>query len=945
MTDDETLAPPSNVATDKTFAATDKSNVATDRTAPATGVALDRTQASTSPNSSPDAYRELPAVDRAHYIVKRELAHGGMGRIVIAHDRRLDRTVALKEMLVVDDGMRLRFEREVRITARLQHPNIVSIHEAGTWPNGEPFFAMKLIPGRSLEDVIATTSDLDRRLALLPAVIATCDALAYAHDQRVIHRDLKPANVLVGDFGETIVIDWGIAKFLDTADQVEDDSTQPIGGETVVGAIIGTLAYMAPEQARGEPVDERGDVYGLGAILYQLLAGRSPYRATTSPELLEKVLKGSPEPVTQLAPGVPRDLVAIVEKAMSRSAEDRYRSARELAADLKSFQTGRLVGAHEYSRTQLLRRWIRRHRTALAITSIAVVVLAIVGVLSIRQILAEQRATKAEHRVAENHRRDAEALIEYMLGDLRTKLEPLNQVGLLDSVAQRALKYYEDIPPTAPTTDQSRKALALEQLSGVFFAQGKLDDALAQSRAALEVRRAMAAREPDNAELEAKTATSWAALGFVLVAQSKLDDATAAYENARTIQTKLRTANPTNAKLTIALVDTELRLGEIRLSKGNATEAVALANHARALAEALPPADDRTTSLIDIHQMLAKSLGEHDPVASLGHARTALELARSLADAEPRDPIRAKRVARQHSSVARRLTENQQAAEAIEHQRKAVAIFERLAAEDGSNLDLQHDLANSLGNLGRALAQTAPDEMLSVDRRALAILEALIVKDATNAVWLSDLITVRDNVATVLINLGKFDQSLVELAANATLDERRRKLDPENVAYMRGSWLLHLKLSVLKAQLGDAKGELEEAEKMLAIVQVLRKRDPDNLQWMEDEGRSYLKLGLARESQPNAKLEDVHADLRRGVEINELLVRRAMTINNLTQLEMAYRTNGIVLSDTRVADARVQFEKAIATTKQLVEKAPDEPRWKKQLEANEALLKALPQAK
>src|SRR5262249_3167731 len=164
-----------------------------------------------------DAIR-LPPVDPARYHIVREFARGGLGRILEVRDLRIDRVVALKEMLRDSDPAYARFVREAMITARLEHPAIVPVHDIGRWPSGEPFYSMKLVSGRSLHEVIRDTPSLDGRLALVPNVIAVADAIAYAHNQGIIHRDLKPANVLVGAFGETVVIDWGLAKDLRGAD-------------------------------------------------------------------------------------------------------------------------------------------------------------------------------------------------------------------------------------------------------------------------------------------------------------------------------------------------------------------------------------------------------------------------------------------------------------------------------------------------------------------------------------------------------------------------------------------------------------------------------------------------------------------------------------------------------------------------------------------------------
>jgi eukaryotic-like serine/threonine-protein kinase len=302
----------------------------------------------------------LPIVPAVHYRPDREIARGGMGRIVAAEDQRLGRAVALKELIDPGSEQRGRFQREALITARLQHPGIVPVYEAGRWPSGDPFFAMKLVSGRPLDRVIADATSLADRLALLPRIAAATDAIAYAHSQRVIHRDLKPANVLIGEFGETVVIDWGLAKSLDDVDAPESlrpvtrprsaaapapaSSREPSASTlTIAGAVMGTPAYMAPEQARGEPVDQRADVFALGAMLYHLLAGAPPYNARTATEVIAAAALGKVRPLAEREPGAPTDLVAIVERAMAPVPGERYPDAGELATELRRFLTGQLV--------------------------------------------------------------------------------------------------------------------------------------------------------------------------------------------------------------------------------------------------------------------------------------------------------------------------------------------------------------------------------------------------------------------------------------------------------------------------------------------------------------------------------------------------------------------------------------------------------------------------
>jgi eukaryotic-like serine/threonine-protein kinase len=375
-------------------------------------------------------YQELLSVERHHYAITREIARGGIGRVFEARDLRLGRQVAIKELLPKNRDAARRFEREARITARLQHPAIIHVYEAGVWPGGEPFYAMPLVPGRSLDKVVAERKTLDERLGLLPNVIAVADALAYAHNANVIHRDLKPANVLVGEFGETVVIDWGLAKDLGVHSDPKESLQMRLRAtaeETMSGGVVGTPAYMPPEQARGDGVDQRADVYALGALLYKVLAGEAPYRGSGAKSVLEQVKQGPPIPVQDREPGAPPDLIAIVAKAMARDPDDRYITASELAQDLKRFETGQLVGAHRYSIGELLRRWLRRHRVAVSIAGMAAIALIVIGLLSVQRIVRERIRADAAATSANKRRVNL--------------LEERGRAELLDGRAGAALAY------------------------------------------------------------------------------------------------------------------------------------------------------------------------------------------------------------------------------------------------------------------------------------------------------------------------------------------------------------------------------------------------------------------------------------------------------------------------------------------------------------------------
>ncbi|WNG54025.1 protein kinase [Archangium gephyra] len=368
----------------------------------------------------------LPVVDPAYYAVHGELAQGGLGRILRARDLRLRRPVAIKQILSPSPETESRFLTEALVTARLQHPAIVPVYEAGRWPDGELFYSMKLVSGRSLADVLSERKTLQERLALLPHVLAVAEAMAYAHSERIIHRDLKPANILVGGFGETVVIDWGLAKDLSRVEDTASTQAHAVthaatdGAMTRVGTVMGTPAYMPPEQAAGRPVDERADVYALGAILYHLLAGSRPYDGTTSDQVLARVMNGPPPPLASLHDHIPRDLQAIVTKAMAREPAERYATAREMAEDLRRFQTGQIVGAYEYSRMDLLRRFVRRYRAAVTVTAVSLLLLAALGAESIREIRAEaKQAQEAQQKAQDESKKAQQAYDELRLTQAR----------------------------------------------------------------------------------------------------------------------------------------------------------------------------------------------------------------------------------------------------------------------------------------------------------------------------------------------------------------------------------------------------------------------------------------------------------------------------------------------------------------------------------------------
>ncbi len=362
------------------------------------------------------AYLSRPRTQGARYRVEGEIAAGGMGRVVRVWDEDLERPLAMKVARDSGDGGdedtavrgRARLLEEARITGRLAHPGIVPVHELGLDAQGRVFFTMKLVEGRHLGEVF---EDVRRgepgwtRARAVDLLLRVCEAMAFAHDRQVVHRDLKPSNVMVGRFGEVHVMDWGLARELGRAESgVLSGDPAPAEGTpslTLDGEVLGTPAYMAPEQARGEEANSRTDVYAVGAMLYHLLAGRVPYvgaeEQPRASEVLARVLMGPPPPLAGLAPRAPSELVAICKKAMARASADRYGSMDELANDLRAFLEQRVVRAYETGPLVELRKWVRRN-PGFATAAAVMVVAGLLAVIAYAFFRSERERERAFER-------------------------------------------------------------------------------------------------------------------------------------------------------------------------------------------------------------------------------------------------------------------------------------------------------------------------------------------------------------------------------------------------------------------------------------------------------------------------------------------------------------------------------------------------------------------
>jgi len=322
-----------------------------------------------------------------------------MGQVIEADDVFLRRTVAIKVLTLPSRAARRRFVQEARLTAMLSHPGVVPVHDVGETPDGRPFFAMKRIRGRSLHEVIHTGGmpSLSERLDVFKRV---CEAVAFAHDAGVLHLDLKPDNVMVGDYGEVLVVDWGLAA------EVGD------GGQAV-RQVAGTPAYMAPEQAtQGAPLDRRADVYALGAVLFELLTDRPPIDAGAVTEMLQQVRTGAIRSPRQLRASVPRELDALVQLAMSKDPDRRPANALLLRDEVRAFQEHRELQTLSYGLWSRVAKWRQRNRAlVLGVTwasAAGFALLVTATALYVLSVDAARRRAEEQERIARQEKAQAE---------------------------------------------------------------------------------------------------------------------------------------------------------------------------------------------------------------------------------------------------------------------------------------------------------------------------------------------------------------------------------------------------------------------------------------------------------------------------------------------------------------------------------------------------------
>jgi serine/threonine protein kinase/tetratricopeptide (TPR) repeat protein len=784
---------------------------------------------------------QVPGGER--FTLLRPHARGGLGQVSVARDERLKREVALKEIRpdrLDSPRARERFLNEAEITGQLEHPGIVPVYALAEDSAGCPYYAMRFVQGKTLADAIAAFHDPSREADqrarsllsrdLLRRFVDVCQTVAYAHSKGVIHRDLKPANIMLGDYGETLVLDWGLAKRLPAFDSQSvltadaETGLAPLAGATPgcenealteAGQVLGTPAYMAPEQADGQSVGPAADIYALGAVLYAILTGRPPYMGSGA-NILAQIRRVPVAPPERVKPGTPLPLAAVCRKALQRAPAERYPHVADLAREVERYLADEPVQAHAEPLLARLGR-LGRHHAALVAGTTALLLTAVCALaVSTYLISQQQRQTARQKENAEQQRDRADAnfqlardavnrTVTYVAEAPGLKLADFHD--LRKSLLQSAVPFHEAFVKQKsddPNLEVERGD-AYTRLALLHKEIGDQTAAQADNEAARDIFARLVETDPAVPLYQQRLAANLHGLGFQLEAMGRRTEAEQSFLQAVRLQQALVLSFPEARVYGRDLAIMRTSLGNVFLGKNQLEEAKREYDAAVGLLK--PPDDGVSEDLEFTAEYLAAthiSLGYllsrmARPAEAQKEYGAALKLQERLVAKSPKNPTYRTGMAATHNNLGTLLIRMQQGVKAEAEYRAALKVQEVVAEDFPKVVEYRTNLAGSYNNLALLYKDRGDYARAESEFKEAIKLLTVLRKDSPQVVGYRRILgTCHADLAKVLFSELKHAEAATEfnaaiglqkaLAAEFTQDpEHRRQLSSSHEHF---GWML-----------------------------------------------------------------------------------------------------------------------------------------------------------
>jgi serine/threonine-protein kinase len=909
--------------------------------------------------------------DGQRFRILRPLAHGGLGEVFVALDAELHREVALKQILEkhADDPIsRQRFIAEAEITGGLEHPGVVPVYGLGTYADGRPYYAMRFIKGDSLKESIerfhadpSLRSDSGRRSLelrkLLRRFLDVCNAIDYAHSRGVIHRDIKPANIILGKHGETLVVDWGLAKAIGRADPLAGEQTiAPSSSgseETLPGSALGTPAYMSPEQASGDldRLGPRSDVYSLGATLYCLLTDRPPFEGDDVGEILRNVKSGNFRAPRDVDPSLDNALESVCRKAMAAEPQDRYVSCRALAEDVERWGADEPVSAYPEPLTRRARRWAKRNRTlvATAVVALAASVVGLSAVLVVqthakadiaraleRETQARRALAEANTKVQTRYELALEAIKTFHTGVSQDFLLSQDQFKVLrDRLLKSASDFYGKLGALLgkETDVVSRRALAESnfELAGLTDKVGHKEAALEAHRAVLAYYEALAAAPDADAETRAGVGRSLTAVARLLDSIGKTDEALATYRRAESLLVSLVELHPDAMPIRRALAESRAQLGWLVYSTSNSTDGLQLLRRARSEQEIIANAAGATLAarreLAETISQVGRILFETgEPAEGEAEYRKSLALRQELVTQDPTAADLRNGLANGHNNLGFVLARMGRFDECEAEHRKALAIRQKLAEENPAITDFRRFLGHSHHNLGLLYSETGrPREAVVELRECLAVYQRIVDDNPLVTDVRVNLADAHQLLGIALRQVGRLPEAETEFRLGLDIFKKLADDNPSVTTYRIRLVDSHDGVGETVHDLGKTTEALVEIRQTLGICGKLVEANPTVTDFQLRLGAYGINAGILL-LQANRALE-ADAEFRKAKVILQKLADDNPTVPDFRfNLAAGIHESGKLLMVTgRTTEAEAEYRQARSIFEKLVAENPRAP--------------------